>query len=523
MERFKAILNKKKWSIILMLFVLIQPLIDLDYLWYGLFEEWGIPRFSTVVRFVILPLLILWSFAMQEKNKKKTLMAGIFYGAALLVYYILHSIQAQALYDVMGFTTNFKFSWYQELVYILTLVLPLGLTYCLTILKPTEKMMKIMVVATSLITAVPIFVSNLFVFGRSTYYSDGVANFFVWFTENEFHPRQLATKFYFSEGNTIGILLFMVLPLLYYFFTRAQSKKEKIALGGLIAVHSMSMQILGTRVATYGAVLIPAYFIVLYLIDVLLKNQRLNRINLITPIVFALLFGWILPYTPAVVNQKLDAVNDLAIIRSEVSDEISKTISEKELLVPGSVEFNQFYIYMFEEYGLRAGYINTVSKEYYIDYYNYQFDPIFWMNVVEMDVYDRVNGRQIQTVFMKYKLENLQPTDHLLGAGYSTFMNGSIILEQDFIQQWMTLGIIGFALTLFPWIVLVGIFFFQLFKNWKKNFRLEVLVYGASLISGFGVAVVSGHTMDQFMTSTWIAFLTAILINQLIIDKVADK
>ncbi len=523
MKKIKEIFSKKRWEVSLVLLILIQPLIDLDYLWYGTFEQWGVPRFSTIIRFVVLPLLILWTYALQTKNKKKTTILGILYGVMIVAYTVAHCIQANALYDVMGFTTNFKFSVYQEIVYLVTLLLPLGIIYAVTLLNPTEKLLKKMVGITSAIVALPIFLSNLFVFGMSTYSGKAVANFFVWFSENDYHPRQLATKFFFAEGNTVGILLFILLPLLYFFFTKAKTQKEKIGWGTLIFIHSLSMQILGTRVATYGAILVPAYFLVLYLLDVALKHQQFKKSNALLPLVFVLIFMTILPYTPAVLNQKLNETNDIAIIESDISDKIENEKGEHEQLVPGTVEYNQFYIYMFEVYGIDAGYIHTVSQEYYIYYYNYKYDPVFWMQVIEMDPYDRLNGRQIQSIFMNYKMEELKDTDHFLGVGYSTFMNGSIILEQDFIQQWMTLGYIGFLLFMSPWLILLILFLFNLFKDWKNKFNLEILVYGAAFVSGLGVAVVSGHTMDQLMTSSWLAVFVAVLIHRLLIDEKGDR
>lgn len=521
MNKVRKIFNRNTWEVAVVVFILIQPIIDLDYLWYEQLNQLGLPRLSTIIRFLVLPCLILWGYFYQTKNKKKTAILAISYGMIFAVYYILHSIQAIELYDVMGFTRNFQFSWYQELVYLLTLTLPLGTVYCITQLKPNEKLIKKVTMITSAIVSFPIFIANLFVFGYSTYQGNAVANFFVWFTQNKFHPRQLATKFFFAEGNTVGILLFMLLPLMYYFFSCSKTKKEKAQWIVLIFIQSLAMQILGTRVATYGAVLVPCYFLVLYLIDVILKNQTFKKAAFFLPIVMASIFALILPYTPAVLNQKLDATNDVAIINSKLSDEISdlKGNMEGEGLVPGTVEYNEFFIYMFEEYGIRAGYINTVPVTYYINWYHYTYDPVFWVDVIEMDVYDRLNGRQIQRIFMDYKLESLQATDHLLGAGYSTFMNGSILLEQDFLQQWMTLGIIGFSITLLPWIVLTLLLLWKILTKWKLYLRLEVFVYGAALLSGFGVGWLSGHTMDQFLTTTWLAFIMGILLNKLILER----
>ena len=60
-------------------------------------------------------------------------------------------------------------------------------------------------------------------------------------------------------------------------------------------------------------------------------------------------------------------------------------------------------------------------------------------------------------IFFNYKYQNLTPAQKVLGMGYSTFMNGSIVLEQDFKQQVYTLGYAGVMLCCVPWL-LVALF-----------------------------------------------------------------
>ena len=123
-----------------------------------------------------------------------------------------------------------------------------------------------MVLFLSGIISIPILIGDLYVFADSTYYGKTVGNVFSWFSGiySWYHPRTLASKFFFNEGNTIGILLFMILPLMYYFFASAETKKERKKILFLIVIQSMAMQMLATRVATYGAVMMPLIFSVFY-------------------------------------------------------------------------------------------------------------------------------------------------------------------------------------------------------------------------------------------------------------------
>ncbi|MBQ6223090.1 MAG: O-antigen ligase family protein [Solobacterium sp.] len=514
-------INKQTAQMILrrltILFVIIQPVIDMDYLVYDFLDRFGLPRFSTVIRFVILPLLVLASFFLRDKKKLRTLIPAVLYGGSLLVYFVLHTRQSIAIFDRLAFTDNFRFSTWQELTYVLTMVLPYGLTYVLYQEDLTMQEVKKIVLWISGLISVPILIGDLFVFARSTYYGYTVANVFSWFNGiyDWYHPRTLASKFFFNEGNTIGILLFMILPLLYYFFVRSQDKKEKRLIGTLIAVQSMSMQILATRVATYGAIVIPVLFLGFMVLDKLLNHTKLlNKNIIIFSLCMAALFGACLNYTPAIQNQKVDAVNDVALIHNGMAEEGRAILANAEDLIPGTPEYINFYVFMFEVYGIGARYIQSVPSMYYTEYYNYQVDPKFWVDVCFMDVYDRVNGRQIETIFFNYKYANLTSFEKILGMGYSSFMNGSIVLERDFKQQIYTLGYAGFLLTIGPWLVMLLYGVWMFVRHWKKLWNLENFCLVTALGAGLGSAYLSGHMLDQFLTSTFMALIIAVLLRK---------
>ena len=514
----KKIINEKvlMWAVILL--IALQPLIDMDYMLYDFLDQFGLPRISTIVRFIIIPLLIVLTFYLKDKNKKKTVILGGAYVLCLTVYFALHGMQAIDLYPRLMLTSNFYFNWFQELTYILTLVLPFGLIYCIYHLHFSDKIIRNITYFMSSIVAIPIFIGDLFVFGKSTYYQYTVANFFSWFNGiyETYHPRELASKFFFNEGNTIGILMFALLPLLYYFFSKASSKKEKILVGILILIHSLSMQILATRVATYGAVLIPICFLILYLFDCfIMKNQKI-KINVVAlTSACIIIFAAILPFTPAVENQRVDAVNDLALLDNGVADEGRELVKDGENLVPGTKAYLDFYTYMFEEYGIRGRYAQSISKEYYTEWYSYKFDPKYWTDVLFLPLEQRVGGRNIQTLFMDYKYENLTFEEKFLGMGYSTFMNGSILLEKDFVQQVYTLGYVGEVLCCLPWVAITGIGAILVLIKWKKLINLEVMVLAMGVVGMLGCGFMSGHTLDQFVTSIFMAMLVAVLLNRI--------
>ncbi len=284
----------------------------------------------------------------------------------------------------------------------------------------------------------------------------------------------------------------------------------------LIVLQSLSMQMLATRVATYGAVVVPVLFMAVYLFTVfVMKERKLRKQAFILPLICTVFFALMLDRTPAVQNQKVDAINDTALINNPMGDIGREALKDADDLVPGSKEWIDFYVYMFEAYGINARYIQSVPSMYYTEYYSYQVDPKFWVDVTFMDVYDRVSGRQIEKIFFDYKYKELSSSEKILGMGYSTFMNGSIVLEQDFRQQVYTLGYAGVVLCIGPWLVLViygGVMFL---KHFRGMFTLENLSMMAALGAAFGSAWLSGHVLDQFVTSAFMAFIAAVLLQRI--------
>ncbi len=503
---------------LVLVLVIIQPLIDMDYLFYEQFQAIGLPRFATVVRFVVLPLLVIASFILRDPKKKRTFVIAAVYGILFVIYFVLHTRQCSALVERLWLTDNFRFNTWQELTYVLTLILPYGMIYLACHESFDRKELRSMIFWLSGLISVPILLGDLYVFGRSTYYGNTVGNFFSWFSGiyDWYHPRTLASKFFFNEGNTVGILLFMILPVLYYFYAEAKDTRTKRTAAVLIVIQSFAMQMLATRVATYGAVAMPLLFLACYLSDrLLLKHGSVQKSVCIACLVTAAFFGAVLNWTPAVQNQKVDAKNDVALLHNGAIQFAADDLKRAEDLVPGSEEWINFYVYAFETYGINARYIQSVPSMYYTEYYSYQHDPWFWYHVcMDIPVFDRVNGRQVETIFFNYKYELLKPHEKILGMGYSTFMNGSIVLEKDFAQQVYTLGYAGAVLLLGPWIAVLLYGVYLVLRYWKQMITLENLVLFIAIGAGFGSAWLSGHFLDQFLTTIPTALITAVLLNR---------
>lgn len=515
------IFNRKNYQIFLVLLVALQPFVDLDYLIYGQLDALGLPRLSTILRFLIIPLVIVIGFFLFDKKKKSTLIAVFSYLGLLGAYFVVHCLNTMAIRNDLYLPYNFVFDLADEFIYVFTMVIPYFLVYLFVKTGLTEKEIKTTICLSSAMISIPIFLSNLFVFGKSTYVGDTQASFLTWFVEGTYdvyHPRTMASKFLFEEGNTIGIVLFMLLPLMYYYFDKEENKKMRTGIGALILIQSLSMIILSTKVATYGSIICAAVFLAIkFFCAFIMKNTKIQKVTLFFSIAMMILCAVILPYCPAIVNQQMDQENDLIVLDDNYMIEEGKGGVGKDL-EEAKTKWDPALVYQFEVYGIKSNLMSAIPKSYFMEWYTYKHDAYFWLDMLfNVPFYERVNGRQVQTMFIKYKWSETPnpPIDYLFGLGYSEMMNGSLILEQDFVQQFYSFGYLGWPLIAGPWIAIVLYGVVQVLRRFKDYFRTDILVFACSVVFGLGGAYMSGHVLDEYTSSIFIAFLVSVLLMKL--------
>ena len=69
-------------------------------------------------------------------------------------------------------------------------------------------------------------------------------------------------------------------------------------------------------------------------------------------------------------------------------------------------------------------------------------------------------------------------------------------------------------LTCTPWLLAVLYVGLKVLRKFKKHMNLENMTYAMSLAAALGSAYISGHTLDQFVTTMFMALLAALLLNR---------
>lgn len=516
----RKILKKENLFTFVFIIVALHPIIELDYL---IGDKLPIPRLTTIIDFLVLPLLVMLAFWLNEKNKKKV---GILFGIYAILfgaYFLIHCKNANIIQGSIHLTDNFYFNIKDEIIYTITLLIPLVYIYVFNLSDIKENILKKISITLSCVTALPIFISNLFVFGKSTYVGYTIDNFISWFslpfTRFWHHPRRYATKFFFEEGNTIGILMLMVLPFLYYFFYKEKVKIKKTLIGLLIIIHSLAMIILSTRLATYCSALVPVAMLCIYILLMLLKKEKLQIVYVVFLLLVTLMSALIIPYGPAYQNQLIDA-DDYVFIKGDEKQrtEGKDLLKDADKLEKWSDSWRDFYVYMFEDYQFL---MNVTPPIYYTTWYSYEYDPQFWVDLIfDYDLEERVNGRQIETIFTKYKWDELSKPQKLTGFGYGTFMRGGILIERDFVQQYYSYGPVGVVLIMGLWIVLLAYCGIKLLFGYKQGkWTYLNIITLMSLCLGYISSYVSGHTFDELTTSLFISLCLGFLIKNLRTNK----
>ena len=217
MEKYKKIL-----SYVFAIFMIMQPLFDIFYL----YDDNLIAMFkfspATIIRMGVMSLLFLFTFLYwKNKNKWKYL---IVFCVIYLLYTIFHQI------NVMNFDVPFdKFNNYstlKELFYIIRMVCPLLMIFVTYENDIRREYLKKIIIYVSLIFSVVMVSTNLLGIALGSY--DGGTEIIErtiidWFNPNIYNEvsyTKIASKGIFHMANQVSATLISLLPMVIYYFLK---------------------------------------------------------------------------------------------------------------------------------------------------------------------------------------------------------------------------------------------------------------------------------------------------------------
>ena len=512
----KILKSPKTYCSLVFIFLVIQPIVDLDYLLNDFLKQYHLIVPSTVIRFLGLPVLAIIGFLFIDKNKDKTFKMTLIVGTVLVIYSLLHFKTMRTL-DI-NLPDTFRRDLKIELKYILMLILPFVLMYCVYLARFTTTTFNKIVIMTSFIICSIIFITDLFSVSFSSYGGRTQANFLSWFTggyERYQDPKLLMSKGLYHAANVLGALLFMLLPLL---FKALYEVRKKWPIFLLILLHCLCMMMVGTRVATMGSVLIVIAALVTYIGCSVIRLTKFNLNFLLSLGILTCLLIGIYPYTPAVKYQSFNTqlINNLKA-EEEKNDVVNEMSTRLEALQSNLDEDgkNAVLIAILRE----NTQLMTFPSIYYDEIYPIEFDPQFWNFVVNQPFEKRSDARKLQKLFSDYKWNLMSDQEKLLGMGFATLSEGRFIIEQDGWRQVYTMGLTGAVLFISPYIILILASIVNALRRFRTVVNFSNLMLLLSTIVGLGAAYYSGHVLDELFTNLYLGFITVTLFLNTTLSK----
>lgn len=451
------------------------------------FEILGISLLETLnIIFLFFLLFLTLKDKGYDKSKKM-----IFYTIIFLIYIIIHSIYVT---NLINNSFSFKLFLSESYYIVRSYGMPLLYLYLLIKNEYTKNDCKKLFILLISVISLSIVILNLLNISINTYSANykgdniyTVSNIFSWPTFIKGNYDFITSKGWFWSGNGISAMLFMSLPITLYYHYKEQ-KNKKILL--ILITQLLAMLMLGTRVSTYGSLIILFGFSIYLIFEYIFTKKKYK--SLFTYILILIIFSVVFIFSPGFkrnlfnnnqcfypicVNRKVETpIEDNSKDKLYNAKEIKKMSDEKLIEVLNNRQTKQ---------GIPGAYYDIVPIEENID---------FWRKIF---VEDSRDWRKIKKSILQYKLEekNLQNKNYF-GMGH---ISGYPYVETDFISEYYYFGIIGMIILFTP---VIGIYlkifikFIRLFfKDSKKYFKLSFVML-AGLI-GILVGAISGHVFYQ--------------------------
>ena len=487
----------KKIDKALLIFIIIQPILD----FYLLFSEkiTGIFKFSpsTIIRIIFIVIFLLYVLIYKNHEKKHWWIIG--YLSILLVYLIFHTINSLKFNNDISDTMIF--SYLTEVLYIIRLMLPLFLIYIVYKLKISEDIFRKSIIIISLIFSFEIIITNVFKVSLTSYGGDNIisGNIFDWFLNNNYSFEELASKGFFYLANQISAVLIVLLPINIYYAIRFSNKWSYLSSFTL----SLSMIMLGTRVSTYGWLIVATVLFLIWIIYSFIEKNK-NKIPYKKFLLYFFTMVILLFITSNSPLIKRDTFVDYQKIEESMEnrgkvDEIIETI-DKEV---DTKKKSDFVLEYSQYYSIPYIYINEL--------YPYQKDPDFWIRTMKLPFYKRIGNRNLEKLITErvYELNN-NKYDKYFGMGYSRFRNAKVYIENDFFVHFYTVGIFGILLFFLPYIIIPIYTVIYMLKY--HNIRFKTTIICMSIYVCLGVSLFSGHVMDELIVTLILGYLSGYLL-----------
>ncbi|MEG0025707.1 MAG: O-antigen ligase family protein [Bacilli bacterium] len=485
----------------LIVFLMIQPIFDLSF-FYG--------QIATLIRIFIILTMLFFTLKLDKGSKLKKYF--LIYLFVVFIYLIFHDINCRIFTSLVP--GNFNYNTIAEICYVLKMLMSLCLLYIVYKSKlrfsELDKPLNYIV----LFIALSIIVLNLLGVSYSSYGNEIIkGNFFAWFTDHHYLFSQLSSRGYFAFTNQIVAILLLYLPIIVYFLLTKFKPLNIISFLSLL----LSMLMMGTRIAVYGTFLTICLLILIYIILVVIKQQKFKIVNFIALIVFLIVFYMLIDYSPVKLKEKYynNIYNKEQIILDKEPVISNSNIPNKETNsnIPNketnSNKNNNDLTYIKNNYQEKL-----IYEEFIIKRYPYQYDTNFWINIMKKPIESRVDTRFLEIAMVKRITDiNNNKIDYLVGIGYNRVQN-IFNIERDYIMQYYCLGIIGVIIFLGAYFVTIIYSLIVIIRDFKNKFIFKNIVLLSTIIIMLLAAYFSGNLLNGLGCIIPLSIICGVLLNE---------
>lgn len=528
------IIDKRIIMNLLLIFISIQPIIDLYFLFDENYMIFGF-SLATIIRVIgmlILGLMFIFTI------KKKEIGLYLLYGTVVLIYVIFHHLNALDFLDYNN-GYNYGYNLISEIFYIIRMLIPLAIIAISSHQKIADKKLNNIIFILILMICGSIIITNLLGVSIGSYSKQTIkGNILCWFKKDKCNLTyyDLASKGFFKDANRISALLILLTPLSFYMFFQNPNLKNKL----MLLINMLGMYILGTKVSTLGFLIITILSFLIYTYFCFIKKEyKYKNKTLFFITIILLLSAIIIPKSPMINRSRIDSqiIDDFNANIDGSYEEEQKELEEiNNKIKLQYIEINKLDLSEIENVDaltvleqlpletqklLLEDFIKNNYHKYRINddfitiYYPYQNDLVFWYKIMSEPLANRINYRYLeQEILMKLKDKNNNPKDKYLGITF-TRMSNIFDLEKDFVSHYYTLGLIGLGLLLMPYIIIICICGIKILKNYQKDFTSKNIFYIISIGITIFAAYFSGNVMDGLVVTIILGFVIGQLINNL--------
>lgn len=487
-------MKKEHIKIVLLIFIAIQPLLDIYYL-YTFDGINSISTFSpaTIIRllFCLALFIMAYKLIISKKDEK------------FIMWYIFICITYVLLQFLSNLSTN-NYSLIKEIFYIVRMIFPLEILYITYKCDLEESKVEKGISVSALIYIVIMIVTNLTLVAIPSYeFTKHIdANFISWFFDygNKYEFYQIASKGIFHMANQISATFILILPILFYYFY----KKTNLYKFFLILLFILSMLMVDSKTASYGTLIVVLIMPFIYLFFSLIKKEiLLNKKTIILNVLIIIFTLFVYSYAP-IQRRVTEGEHNQSKI-TEAKEEMLEAIN--------TYEIDKDIIKL--ETNMKTYFKNfSIDPKYYDDVYPIDKNVDFWINIVKLPIKKMNETREIQLLITKnIYYENFNLNTFLFGLSFSSSRASEIYIERDIIVHYYTNGIVGLILFICPYLIIACYAIYKIIKNYREKCNLINMCYLFGICITLAASVFSGNVLDELVVTIYLGFMCGILLN----------